>query len=127
MTPRLHQAGCRRLRILPWPVTNSIASALPEIPSRSRCTSCLDWEPVGIDFAGGEQRDASWRAGVNEMGEVPVLEVDGKRMSQSGAVLMWLAETTGHFAPADDQRHEALRWILFDNHKFTTTTPFIAS
>ena len=40
-------------------------------------------------------------------------------MSQSGAILMWLAETTGHFAPADDQRHEALRWILFDNHKFT--------
>jgi hypothetical protein len=33
----------------------------------------LDWKPVGIDFAGGEQRDASWRAGVNAMGEVPVL------------------------------------------------------
>ena len=79
----------------------------------------LDWMPVGIDFAGGEQRDADWRAGVNAMGEVPVLEVDGKRMSQSGAILTWLAETTGHFAPADDQRYEALRWILFDNHRFT--------
>ena len=79
----------------------------------------LDWKPVGIDFAGGEQRDASWRAGVNAMGEVPVLEVAGKRMSQSGAILMWLAETTGHFAPGADERHEALRWILFDNHKFT--------
>jgi glutathione S-transferase len=80
----------------------------------------LDWMPVGIDFAGGEQRDANWRAGINAMGEVPVLEVDGKRMSQSGAILMWLAETTGHFAPRDDdERHEALRWILFDNHKFT--------
>jgi glutathione S-transferase len=80
----------------------------------------LDWMPVGIDFAGGETRDAGWRAGVNAMGEVPVLEVAGKRMSQSGAILMWLAETTGHFAPADaEERHEALRWILFDNHKFT--------
>ncbi len=79
----------------------------------------LDWTPVGIDFAGGEQRDANWRAGINEMGEVPVLEVDGTRMSQSGAILTWLAETTGHFAPADDQRYEALRWILFDNHRFT--------
>jgi glutathione S-transferase len=80
----------------------------------------LDWMPVGIDFAGGEQRNADWREGVNAMGEVPVLEVAGKRMSQSGAILTWLAETTGHFAPADaDQRQEALRWILFDNHKFT--------
>src|SRR3954451_5235402 len=79
----------------------------------------LDWMPVGIDFAGGEQRDAGWRAGVNAMGEVPVLEVDGRGVAQSGAILMWLAETTGHFAPAADQRQEALRWILFDNHKFT--------
>jgi glutathione S-transferase len=79
----------------------------------------LDWEPVGVDFAGGETRDPNWRASTNAMGEVPVLEVDGQRMSQSGAILIWLAETTGKFAPGADQRYDALRWILFDNHKFT--------
>jgi glutathione S-transferase len=79
----------------------------------------LDWEPVGVDFAGGQTRDANWRAHTNAMGEVPVLETNGQRMSQSGAILMWLAETTGKFAPADAARFEALRWILFDNHKFT--------
>lgn len=80
----------------------------------------LDWEPVGVDFAGGQTRDAHWRAETNVMGEVPVLEVNGRRMSQSGAILMWLAETTGKFAPGDDEeRFEALRWILFDNHRFT--------
>jgi glutathione S-transferase len=80
----------------------------------------LDWEPVGVDFAGGETRDADWRARTNAMGEVPVLEAGGKRLSQSGAILTWLAETTGKFAPADaDERFEALRWILFDNHRFT--------
>jgi glutathione S-transferase len=79
----------------------------------------LDWTPVGIDFAGGDQRRADWRSEHNVMGEVPVLEVAGKRMSQSGAILTWLAETTGHFAPSEEQRYEALRWILFDNHKFT--------
>jgi len=41
----------------------------------------LNWEPVGVDFAGGQTRDAKWRAETNTMGEVPVLEVDGKRMS----------------------------------------------
>ena len=79
----------------------------------------LDWEPVGVDFAGGQTRDVNWRAGMNAMGEVPVLEVDGQLMSQSGAILIWLAETTGKFAPSEDQRYEALRWIMFDNHKFT--------
>ena len=80
----------------------------------------LDWEPIGVDFAGGQTRDPDWRAGTNVMGEVPVLEVNGQRMSQSGAILIWLAETTGKFAPADvGERFEALRWILFDNHKFT--------
>jgi glutathione S-transferase len=79
----------------------------------------LDWEPVGVDFAGGVTRDANWRADTNAMGEVPVLEAAGKRMSQSGAILLWLAETTGKFAPTDDERFEALRWLFFDNHRFT--------
>lgn len=80
----------------------------------------LDWEPIGIDFAGGQTRDAGWRDGVNAMGEIPVLEAAGRRLSQSGAILMWLAETTGKFAPTStDERFEAMRWILFDNHKFT--------
>src|SRR3954469_2265749 len=79
----------------------------------------LDWEPVGIDFAGGMQRDANWRGEHNAMGEVPVLDAGGGRMSQSGAIIHWLGETTGHFAPAAEQRFEALLWILFDNHKFT--------
>jgi glutathione S-transferase len=41
-----------------------------------------------------------------------VLEVNGKQISQSGAILVWLAETIGKFAPVDrDERIEALRWI----------------
>jgi glutathione S-transferase len=79
----------------------------------------LDWEPVGVDFAGGLMRDARWRAETNSMGEVPVLEVDGHLMSQSAAILLWLAETTGAFAPTASQRFEAMRWLFFDNHKFT--------
>lgn len=79
----------------------------------------IDWEPVGVDFAGGQTRDARWRANTNTMGEIPVLEVTGKQMSQSGVILMWLAETTGNFVPDSDDRLETMRWLLFDNHKFT--------
>jgi len=79
----------------------------------------LDWEPVGVDFAGGQTRQVDWRAQNNPMGEVPVLEVAERRMSQSGAILLWLAEAIGKFAPHGDQRFEAMRWLFFDNHKFT--------
>jgi glutathione S-transferase len=81
----------------------------------------LDWEPVFVDFMNGATRDPKWRESVNEMGEAPVLEAGGKKHTQSGAILLYLAETTGKFAPKnDEERNEALRWILFDNHKFTS-------
>jgi glutathione S-transferase len=81
----------------------------------------LDWEPVFVNFFNGATRDPSWRASVNEMGEAPVLETGAKTFTQSGAILLYLAEMTDKFAPeTDDERNEALRWILFDNHKFTS-------
>lgn len=81
------------------------------------------WEPVFVDYvAGGQTRQAGWREQVNAMGEAPVLETpDGKRLAQSGAIMTWLAERHGQFGGKDaDERHEVLRWLLFDNHKFTS-------
>src|SRR5215510_9091572 len=70
----------------------------------------LDWEPVFVDFFHGMTRQASWRESVNEMGEAPVLEHAGQKLSQSGAILTYLAEQTGKFAPANrDDRLAALR------------------
>ena len=81
----------------------------------------LDWEPVFVDFMNGMTRDPAWRGSMNVMGEVPVLEGDGKRLTQSGLILSYLADTTGKFAPeGEDAKLEAWRWILFDNHKFTS-------
>lgn len=81
----------------------------------------IPWEAVEVDFFGGQNRKPDWREGINAMGEVPVLEADGKRLTQSGAILSWLAEKHGTFAPENaDERYEVLRWILFDNHKFTS-------
>src|SRR5262249_23410018 len=63
----------------------------------------LDWEPVGVDFAGGQTRTPGWRVATNDMGEIPVLEVDGRHMSQSGAILTWLADTHGVFGPTSEE------------------------
>jgi len=78
-----------------------------------------DWKPTFVDFfAKGVQRTPEFRANLNEMGEAPILVHGGKKLSQSGAILTHLAEHSGKFQPRDeDERLEALRWILFDNHK----------
>ncbi len=78
-----------------------------------------DWQPVYVDFfKGGETRTPKYRAEVNEMGEVPVLAHGAKKLSQSGVILTYLAEHSKKFLPRDeDERLEALRWIIFDNQK----------
>jgi glutathione S-transferase len=80
----------------------------------------MTWQPMFVDFFAGTTRDPAWRTGQNAMGEAPVLEIAGKRLSQSGAILTYLADTKGRFQPvSEDERLDVLRWILFDNHKFT--------
>ncbi|HEX2493267.1 MAG TPA: glutathione S-transferase [Steroidobacter sp.] len=79
------------------------------------------WEPAFVDYVAGETRGEDYRASINELGEAPVLEYEGARLTQSGAILTHLAERTGKFGGRNPQeRLEALRWILFDNHKFTS-------
>lgn len=79
-----------------------------------------DWEPISVDFFNGETRSPEFRGQVNEMGEAPVLLHNGKRLTQSGVILTYLSDLTGKFKPeGEDERLEALRWILFDNHKVT--------
>jgi glutathione S-transferase len=83
--------------------------------------SGLDWEPVYVDFFGGETRTPDYRASVNPLGEAPVL-VDGDfRTGQSGAIQAYVTEKSGKFGgktPADN--YEVLRWVLWDNHKLSS-------
>ena len=77
-----------------------------------------DWEPVFVDFFKGETRTPEYRGNVNEMGEAPVLVHGGKKLSQSGVILTYLARRSGKFLPnGEDEELEALRWIIFDNQK----------
>ena len=81
-----------------------------------------EWSPRFVDYFGGETRTPAYRA-INVMGEVPVLEHRERRLSQSGVILDYLAGTLGKFgARDDDERRDVLRWLLFDNHKFTSYT-----
>ena len=75
------------------------------------------WTPRFVDYFNGETRTPQYRAEVNEMGEVPVLEHRGKRLAQSGVILTYLAE---HFGRFQGEQLETLRWLLWDNHKLTS-------
>jgi glutathione S-transferase len=78
-----------------------------------------DWEPIFVDFFGKMvQRTPDYRENVNEMGEAPVLVHGAKKLSQSGVCLTYLADCSGKFRPeTEDEKLEALRWIIFDNQK----------
>jgi glutathione S-transferase len=101
MTPRLHCFG---------ESGNAYKAALT-------LTLCgMAWEPVWMDFFGGASREPEYRD-VNVMGEAPVLETGERVLTQSGVIQLWAAERTGRFL---HDRDEALRWVLFDNHRVSS-------
>ncbi|THH37104.1 glutathione S-transferase family protein [Aliishimia ponticola] len=92
---------------------NSYKAALPlEL-------SGLDWEPVKVDFFGGETRSPAYRED-NVMGEAPVL-IDGDlRLSQSGVIQQYITDKTGKFGGDENTRYDVLRWVMWDNHKLSS-------
>ena len=78
-----------------------------------------DWDPIWYDFFGAmPQRKPEFRENINEMGEAPVLIHGKKKLTQSGVILTYLSDLTGKFRPqGEDEKLEALRWIIFDNQK----------
>ncbi|KPN64519.1 Disulfide-bond oxidoreductase YfcG [Aliiroseovarius sp. xm-m-379] len=82
--------------------------------------SGLDWEPVYVDFFGGETRTPEYRE-INPMGEAPVM-VDGDvTLSQSGAIQDYVSSKSGKLGGRSAaERREILRWQFWDNHKMSS-------
>jgi glutathione S-transferase len=79
----------------------------------------VDWTPRFVDFFNGETRSTAFRS-VNPMGEVPVLVQDDLVLTQSGVIQDHIARTTGRLGGTTEaEQREILRWILWDNHKFS--------
>lgn len=82
--------------------------------------SGLGWDPVKVDFFGGETRMPDYRGQINEMGEVPVLVDGDTRLTQSGVIQQYVTDKSGRFGGAPEDRYEVLRWVLWDNHKLSS-------
>lgn len=82
------------------------------------------WQAAHVpleSFTSGLTRSESWRQEVNDMGEVPMLEAGDRKMSQSAAIMVYLADQHGAYGgQSAEERLEILRWMFFDNHKFTS-------
>ncbi len=80
--------------------------------------SGLAYELRPIDTSKGEQHTAAFRA-INPNGKVPaIVDTEGPggkevRVFDSTAILLYLAEKTGQFLGAPDDRPELLSWLLF--------------
>jgi glutathione S-transferase len=76
----------------------------------------IPYRKVEIDILQGESRTPEFLA-MNPSGHVPLLEVSsGRYLSESNAILWYVADGTG-LAPDDQiERAEAMQWMFFEQH-----------
>lgn len=80
--------------------------------------TALPYEVVPVDTSKGEQHQPAFRA-INPNGKVPaIVDTEGPggkevRVFDSTAILLYLAEKTGKFLGAPEDRPELLSWLLF--------------
>jgi GSH-dependent disulfide-bond oxidoreductase len=74
----------------------------------------LPYEVVPVDTRKGEQFSPAYRA-INPNSKTPALEDGDVKVFDSNAILLYLAEKTGRFLPANTPvlRGELLSWLMF--------------
>jgi GST-like protein len=76
--------------------------------------SGLPYEPVPVDTRKGDQFKPDFLK-VNPNGKVPAIDDGGVFVFDSNAILLYLAEKTGKFLPANtpENRAQTLSWMMF--------------
>lgn len=72
----------------------------------------LDFELVPHSFFDRSLRDPAYLA-LSPAGRVPALEIDGRTLCESGAIVQYLAETRGQLGGAPDERPDWLEWLHY--------------
>ncbi len=95
-----------QLYYAPRTISVAIAIALEE--------AGLDYEAIKLDFAGGEQTKPAYKQ-INPKGRVPALAVDGGILTETGALLEFIAAKAPEagLVPADPVMAARMREVMF--------------
>jgi GST-like protein len=72
----------------------------------------LPYEAIAVDTRKGEQHNAAFKA-LNPNAKVPVIVDGATTVFDSNAILLYLAEKTGQFLCAPQDRGPMLSWLMF--------------
>ena len=77
-----------------------------------------------IDVTRGENLSPEFLSGLNDRGKIPVLQLpDGRTMSESNAILHYLADGSALLPDDRWERAKALQWLFFEQYSHE---PYIA-
>ncbi|NOD63820.1 MULTISPECIES: glutathione S-transferase family protein [unclassified Ruegeria] len=95
-----------QLYFAPRTISVAVAIALEE--------AGLEYEAIQLDFAGGEQTKPAYRQ-INPKGRVPALVVDGGILTETGALLEFIAAQapSADLVPADPVMAARMREVMF--------------
>lgn len=95
-----------QLYYAPRTISVAVAIALEE--------AGLDYEAIKLDFAGGEQTKPAYKQ-INPKGRVPALAVDGGILTETGALLEFIAAKApdAGLVPADPVMAARMREVMF--------------
>lgn len=94
-----------KLYCAPRTISVAVAAALYD--------SGIHWEPIRVDIAGGEQTREPYLS-LNPKGRVPVLITPEGTLTETGAILEYLAETAmPGYVPADPLARARMREVMF--------------
>lgn len=93
-----------KLYFAPGTISIAVAIALHE--------AGISFDTQHIDFAVGEQRGDSYAA-INSKGRVPALDIDGTILTETGAILDYIAALDKRLMPADPLHAAHARSVMY--------------
>jgi glutathione S-transferase len=73
----------------------------------------VTYETIGLDCGPNGLQDETWFEAISPFKQVPAIDDDGYLLTESGAVLLYIAEKSGKLIPPDLKgRAQVYRWLI---------------
>lgn len=73
----------------------------------------LKYETLGLDCGPNGLQDETWFESISPFKQIPAIDDDGFILTESGAILLYIAEKSGKLIPRDLQaRAQVYRWLI---------------